>query len=120
MFKARLGKSFIMEDLWRKFKEDTKEDMQKIHAFVKEMNTRIPMQENPNPFQPQRIENVEAEISQQIVLDDEKSKNETCDVSKKISYGSMSGLVKEIMDKYQISRAQAYRKAKKLISEKSQ
>lgn len=109
-----------MEDIWKKFKEETKGDMEKIHSFIKDMNTQIPGREEPNSFMPQRIENVELEIAQQVIIEDETLKKETTNVSKPKSYGSMSSMVKEIMEKYQISRAQAYRKARKLISEKSQ
>jgi hypothetical protein len=105
-----------MEELWKKFKEETKEDMEKIGEFLRESRFVKPMEKEPNSFQPQPLEKIERNISQQIVLDDENSKK---DVSSNKNYGSLTKTVKEIMAKEHISRAQAYRRAKKISTEKS-
>ena len=90
-----------MEDLvelWKKFKEDTREDMIKVKEFLNSVEkTKI---EKP-------IKN----------LSDETSK---ISHGRREIYGKMRHLVREIMEKENISRAQAYRKAKiRLLNETS-
>ena len=97
-----------MEDLWKKFKEETQEHLQKINEFLSEISSD------------------EKSHTKEIVVNDETSKvneqveqvvldNETSDTSRKNIYGKLRNLVKEIMEKEHVSRAQAYRKAKKRI-----
>jgi len=87
-----------MEELWKKFKEDTKEDMMKINEFL------VSLENSKNRKKYKEI--------------NESSVNET---SVKISherreiYGKLRDLVKQIMEKEKISRAQAYRRAKLLL-----
>ncbi len=102
---------FYMEDLWKKFREETKDHMERINAFLKERS-----QNNGKNSSEVKVEvKLGNEISQQIVLDDETSKNEISHVSKKDNYGRLKDLVKEIMEKEHVSRAQAYRRAKKRL-----
>ena len=140
-----------MEDIWKKFKEETKEHMQKINEFLNEVSSiekpkliepekpsLIPNFEKINetsanetsqmPQQTVWIEKSPNEISgetskipeqiQQVVLENETSQNSK--LTRKEVYGKMRELVKEIMEKENVSRAQAYRKAKKRLLEKSQ
>lgn len=123
-----------MEDLWKKFKEETQESMQKINEFLNETSSDEKSQSNemimeisqgpesiPQPMLPQPL----PEIPPQVVLDDEKSKisqlvEEMFPAKKSLSnrkkiYGKLRDVVKEIMKKENVSRAQAYRKAKKRI-----
>jgi hypothetical protein len=110
-----------MEDVWKKFKEETKGDMEKINDFLKDPSLFKPDGAEPNSFQPRPLEKMEREISENIVIeDDEKSQSSISSVSSKKFYGSLSNVVKEMMEKEKISRAQAYRRAKKLAAEKSQ
>lgn len=87
-----------MEELWKKFKEDTKQDLVEIHEFL-------------NSLEKSRIRKKNRELNKSLF-------NET---SIKISherreiYGKLRDIVKSIMEKENISRAQAYRKAKLLM-----
>ncbi len=104
-----------MEDLWKKFKEETKEHIEKINEFLNELNEK-------SHFQEPLIINEKSQIfeqTQQVVLEDEKSKRISHVPRKKI-YGKLKNLVKEIMEKENVSRAQAYRRAKKRFLENSQ
>jgi len=109
-----------MEDLWKKFKQETQEHIQKIIEFLNEtsLNEKSQLVEPEKP-----VINLNNEISQipeptqQIVLE-ENNKSEK--PSRKKIYGKLRDLVKEIMEKENVSRAQAYRRAKKRFSEKSQ
>ena len=98
-----------MEDLWKKFKEETQESMRKINEFLNETSS----DEKSHPSEVARIkdETSEMEQVQQIVLD-----NETSDNSRKNIYGKLKDVVEEIMKREHVSRAQAYRKAKKEFS----
>jgi hypothetical protein len=97
-----------MEDLWKKFKEETKEHMQKINEFLNETS----LDEKSHPIETEtKDETSEMEQVQQIVLD-----NETSDNSRKNIYGKLKYIVDEIMKREHVSRAQAYRKAKKEFS----
>ena len=85
-----------MEDLWKKFKEETSEDLNKIRSFLNEMS------------------HSEKSFERKIV----KHKASKPKASKKMTprkkiYGKLSTLVKEIMEKENLSRAQAYRVARK-------
>lgn len=131
-----------MEDIWKKFKEETKEHIQKINEFLNETFSiekpkliepekpfLIPNSEKINETSanetsqqtvwieksPSEILNETFKLSeeiQQVVLENEKSQQS----SRKEVYGKMRNLVKEIMEKENVSRAQAYRKAKKNVS----
>lgn len=134
-----------MEDIWKKFKEETKEHIQKINEFLNETSSiekpkliepekpsLIPNSEKINETSanetsqqtvwieksPSEILNETSKLSeeiQQVVLENEKSQQS----SRKEVYGKMRNLVKEIMEKENVSRAQAYRKAKKMFLENS-
>jgi hypothetical protein len=98
-----------MEDLWKKFKEETKEHIQKINEFLNETSSG----EKSHPSETVEIKDETSDMKQiqQIVLD-----NETSDNSRKNIYGKLKDTVKEIMEREHVSRAQAYRKAKKEFS----
>jgi hypothetical protein len=123
-----------MEEIWKKFKEETKGDMERIEDYLKNASVLNPLDKEPNMFQPRPLERIDQEISNQVVLENEKSQTiiaqpvKDCvpevslvpEASRKKMYGSLSAAVKEIMEKEHVSRAQAYRKAKKMAAEKSQ
>jgi hypothetical protein len=122
-----------MEEMWKKFKQETREDLEKINSFLQEPSLVKPLDKEPNIFQPKPLEKIDQEISNQIVLGDGKSQvvtqvqncvpnmqNCVPDVSRKKVYGSLKDIVKELMQKENVSRAQAYRKAKRILEEKSQ
>jgi len=86
-------------ELWKKFKEDTREDMLKIKEFL-------------NSTEKSKNERTTKGLSSETTQKKSHSRREI--------YGKMRLLVKEIMEKEKISRAQAYRKAKiKLLNEVS-
>ena len=98
-----------MEDLWKKFKEETQEHIQKINEFLSEISS----DEKSHTKEIEVINDETSKVNEQVeqvVLD-----NETSDISRKNIYGKLRDLVKEIMEKEHVSRAQAYRKAKKRI-----
>ena len=110
-----------MEDLWKKFKQETKEDLLKIKEFLNETSLN------------EKSDQVAKRISRHLVLDEEtvlaiKNANERLDetsikqineksqkIPRKKIYGKLKDLVKEIMEKENLSRAQAYRKAKERL-----
>jgi hypothetical protein len=106
-----------MEDLWKKFKEETQGHMEKINDFLNERS----FSDEPSK--------VSRQISKHLVLDEEtviaiKKANEkspeTSQIEVKASprkkiYGKLKHVVKDIMEKENLSRAQAYRVAKKRI-----
>jgi len=110
-----------MEDLWKKFKQETKEDLLKIKEFLNETSLN------------EKSEQVAKRISRHLVLDEKtvlaiKNANERLDetsikqineksqkIPRKKIYGKLKDLVKEIMEKENLSRAQAYRKAKERL-----
>jgi hypothetical protein len=103
-----------MEDLWKKFKEDIQEPMKIINEFLNEksLNEKSHAVETQKPMT--NLDNETSkmtEISQRIVLDELIDSQ----FSKKKSYGKLRNAVKEIMEKEHVSRAQAYRIAKKRI-----
>lgn len=111
----------IMEDLWKKFKQETERDMTKIKKFLDEISF--------DETSPKEIKIVPRKrISRHLVLDEEtltaintkqnapKKKSQPMKVSaRKKIYGKLSTLVKEIMEAEDLSRAQAYRVAKKRL-----
>jgi hypothetical protein len=129
-----------MEDLWKKFKEETREDVLKINEFLnldKESEDDTLDETSLNETFSQFCEEVRSLISDVKLIKDEKSQrikpivenstNETSikqntsnnsiisdRSSRKDVYGKMRNLVRDIMEKDHLSRAQAYRKAKKL------
>ena len=106
-----------MEDSWKKFKEEIQEHIQKINEFLNETSSN------------EKSNHATKQISRHLVLDEEtllaiknanKKSNETFNKKPKISsrkkiYGKLKDIVKEIMEKENLSRAQAYRKAKKRL-----
>lgn len=94
-----------MEDLWKKFKEETQEQMQKINEFLDEKSSSKKSHD-------ETIKNETSKVNEQIkqiVLD------ETTEASRKDIYGKLKDMVRDIMEKEHVSRAQAYRKAKRRI-----
>jgi len=107
-----------MEDLWKKFKKETKDDLSKINEFLESVNEKSHT-ENLN-----ETSHIEDQASKNMVLDknnlisDEKIKNENSKkTSRKEVYGKLKDTVKELMEKQGLSRAQAYRRAKKRTTE---
>jgi hypothetical protein len=116
-----------MEDMWKKFKQETSQDMENIKEFLRQASS--PIIPEPSMFQPKPLEKIDPRISNQVVLEDDKSQTlisqmPTCaqepqDISRKKFYGSLTETVKQLMQNEQISRAQAYRRAK-ILAKKSQ
>jgi ElaB/YqjD/DUF883 family membrane-anchored ribosome-binding protein len=131
-----------MEDIWKKFKQETQKHVQKINEFLNEKSSK----ENSQLHEPEKaMTDLNKEMYQineqvqQIFLKDEdvshqspmevqkqieqavwiEKSNENFHVSRKKIYGRLRDLVKEIMEKENLSRAQAYRKAKKRLLENS-
>ncbi len=115
-----------MEDLWKRFKEETRGHIQKINEFLNEESAK---EKTLTPTEPLTVLNSETqkEINQQII--DETSKQieqavwiekSSENSSRKEIYGNLKDLVKEIMEKEHVSRAQAYRKARKRFLERTQ
>lgn len=106
-----------MEELWKKFKEETQDHIEKISGFLNETS----FDDSP--------EEVSRQISKHLVLDEEtviaiKNANEkspeTSQIQEKATprkriYGKLKDVVRDIMEKGKVSRAQAYRRAKKRI-----
>ena len=86
-----------MEDLWQKFKEETTEDLKKIRNFLDEMS--------------QNEKSLEKKLEKSIVSKEKK----LLKTPRKEIYGKMRDLVNDIMEKENLSRAQAYRLARKRI-----
>ena len=125
-----------MEDLWKKFKQETQKHVQKINEFLNEKSQN----EKSQIIEPEKpMINLENEKSQQLVWIEKSlneipnkmsevneqvqqivlEKNETKKIERKKIYGKLKDLVKEIMEKENLSRAQAYRRAKKKLLENS-
>jgi len=115
---------FIMEDLWKKFMEETEEHMQKIKNFLDEMKSHAiePTQPEIPITKPDDEKSKIPEIPQQVFMDEtsqliqEMFPNKTYDSERKNNYGKLRDKVKEIMEKEHLSRAQAYRRAKRNLS----
>lgn len=86
-----------MEDLWKKFKDETTEDLNKIKNFLDEMS------HDEKSFERKIVRKIAPK---------QPSGGKKHSSRKKI-YGKLSNLVKEIMEKENLSRAQAYRVARK-------
>jgi len=94
-----------MEEVWKRFKQETKEDLLKIKEFLNETSLN------------EKSDQQTKRISRHLVLDKEtltaiKANKKPKASSRKKIYGRLKNLVKEIIEKENISRAQAYRKAK--------
>lgn len=89
-----------MEDLWQKFKEETTEDMSKIRNFLNEIS--------------QDEKSLEKKIVKRIAPK-ASSSNKPKQTPRKKIYGKLKDMVNEIMEKENLSRAQAYRVAKKRL-----
>jgi len=106
-----------MEEVWEKFKKETQGHMEKINGFLSETS----FDEEPKE--------VARQISKHLVLDEEtllavknanEKSSETSLIQEKATprkriYGKLKDVVKDIMQKEKVSRAQAYRRAKKII-----
>jgi len=116
-----------MEDLWEKYKQETKEHLQKINEFLDENTDKEKANSSPGTTaEPddvasqdvkQTVEETTKQVEQAVWI--EKS-NENSHASRKNAYGNLKDSVKEIMEKEHVSRAQAYRKAKKIFLSNSQ
>ena len=113
-----------MEDIWKKFREETEEHMQKIKEFLNEMKTDAiePTQPEIPIMKPDDEKSKIPELPQQVFMDEtsklikEMFPNKTSHLERKKIYGKMRDMVKEIMEKEHLSRAQAYRRAKRILS----
>ena len=85
-----------MEDVWQKFKSETSDDLKKIRNFLNE------------------ISHDEKSIEKKIVKRITSKVSEKRTPRKKI-YGKLKDMVQEIMEKENLSRAQAYRVARKRL-----
>ena len=109
-----------MEDHWKKYKQEMQEHMEKINEFLNETSSN----EKSRLIKPEEpviiLDNEKSHIPEQAqqVFSQENKKPEKS--SRKKIYGKLKDLVKEIMEKENVSRAQAYRRAKKRFSENSQ
>ena len=88
----------MVEDIWQRFKQETEHDVNKIRNFLNEMSHN---EKSPRKIVAKRVESV-------AVSHKPKAHSER----KKI-YGKLKDLVKELMERENLSRAQAYRVAKK-------
>jgi len=112
-----------MEDLWKKFREETEEHLQKIKIFLDEIKSDAiePVQPEMPITKPNDEKSKIPELPQQVFMDEtsqlikEMFPDKTSRSDRKKTYGKMRDLVKEIMEKEHLSRAQAYRIAKKRI-----
>ena len=112
-----------MEELWKKFREETEEHVQKIKKFLDEIKSDVikPAQPEIPITKPNDEKSKIPELPQQVFMDEtsqlikEMFPDKTSHSERKKTYGKMRDLVKEIMEKEHLSRAQAYRKAKKRI-----
>ncbi|MFH0929505.1 MAG: hypothetical protein V1818_04105 [Candidatus Aenigmatarchaeota archaeon] len=93
-----------MEDLWHKFKQETKDDLKKIRGFLDEISHHEKSQKTVK-----RTKNVALGVA---TKKKPASKPKTVTPRKKI-YGKLKDLVNEIMEAENLSRAQAYRVARK-------
>jgi len=92
-----------MEDLWQKFKDETTEDLKKIRNFLNEISR------DETSFE----KKIKMHIApKEKTVSDEKIKKHT---PRKKIYGKLKNHVKEIMEKENLSRAQAYRVARKRL-----
>ena len=109
---------FNMEELWEKFKKETREHLEIVNEFIEEKSVSNNTNETLPP-QPKTVEVVNAEISQNVFIDeDEKSPlKKKPKFPRKRKYGSLKDKVNELMEKEKISRAHAYRMAKKMQKE---
>lgn len=91
-----------MEDLWHKFKQETKDDLQKIRGFLDEISHH------------EKSQRTVAVVKRVAHVKKKSSKPKTSTPRKKI-YGKLKDLVNEIMEAENLSRAQAYRVARKRL-----
>ena len=105
-----------MEDIWKKFKQETEKDMSKIKNFLDEISFG---ETNPKEIHKKKAathldsekKKPAAKITKPMVS--RKKSHDKKDTPRKKIYGKLSDLVREIMEKENLSRAQAYRVAKK-------
>ncbi|MBN2202937.1 MAG: hypothetical protein JW700_02025 [Candidatus Aenigmarchaeota archaeon] len=92
-----------MEYLWLKFKNETKDDLSKIRSFLDEISHHEKSQKT-------------IAKPKKTVKTTRKAKPKAMTPRKKI-YGKLKDIVNQIMEAENLSRAQAYRVAKKRIAE---
>lgn len=106
-----------MEDIWKKFKQETENDILKIRNFLDEISSdeTSPKEKAVSP----KVVSRHLVLDKETVVAVEKSKNKSQTKKqhspRKKIYGKLTNLVKEIMEKENLSRAQAYRVARKRI-----
>jgi hypothetical protein len=107
-----------MEDLWRKFKQETENDLMKIRDFLDEISSdeTSPKEITPSPKRVSRHLVLDKETVTAIENSKKKSQAKKKTSPRKKIYGKLTTLVKEIMENENLSRAQAYRIAKKRIA----
>jgi hypothetical protein len=106
-----------MEDLWKKFKQETEKDMKKIRNFLDEISfdETSPKDKIVSPKRVSKHLVLDKETLTAIENSKKKSQAKKKHSPRKKIYGKLTSLVKEIMEKENLSRAQAYRVAKKRI-----
>jgi hypothetical protein len=113
-----------MEEIWKKHKDEIKEHLLKIENFLKsELKDTSKTNETFEIIEkPPEISHDIQQI-QSIVLDENIKFSDESRIRKKRGrprskrkevYGKLKDIVKSLMEKENISRAQAYRKAKKI------
>ena len=120
-----------MEDLWKKHKEEIRQHLSNIENFLQseiKINETFRINEKS---QKNTIENDIQQIQDNIVLDEnikisdefkmktkaKKKKGRPRSARREI-YGKLKDTVKHLMEKENLSRAQAYRRAKKMYDKK--
>jgi hypothetical protein len=102
-----------MEDIWMKFKKETEKDLMKIRNFLDEISF-----DETSPKEIKRVSRhlvLDKETVAAVEKSKEKSQTKKKHSPRKKIYGKLTTLVKEIMETENLSRAQAYRVAKKRI-----
>lgn len=94
-----------MEDLWYRFRQETKDDLDKIRSFLDEISHH------------EKSQKTVPEVKKTVVAarkSSEKKKTPKGIVTpRKKIYGKLKDIVNEIMEVENLSRAQAYRVARK-------
>ncbi len=120
-----------MEELWKKHKEEIKRHLSKIENFLQtELNNNDTFNINENSRE-KIIENDIQQIQDNIVLDENIKISDEFKMKTKVKkkkgrprsprreiYGKLRDTVKHLMEKENLSRAQAYRRAKKMHDKK--
>ena len=106
-----------MEDLWKKHKRELKNHFTKINDFLEsELNdTTIDNDTSLVDENSQRVAREIEQIQKNIVIEEpENIKRGRPRSERRKIYGKLRDIVKSLMEKEGLSRAQAYRRAKKI------